>query len=223
MVSPAGAKKTRAEHVRDQMRDDILNGVMKPGQRLMFPDLVSRYGASVGVTREALAGLVSQGLVTAVAHHGHRVTPISKKDLDDLVVARGLIEPLVLKMSVTNGGLEWEANLMATFHRMSRTKRLTDDDPPRQSPEWSQVHDAFHQALFAACGNDKLLEITRQFGADAALYRRWSDAVDATDRDINGEHKAILDAAIAGDADEAARLLKTHIDRTASTLSDLAD
>lgn len=222
MVSPVEAKRTRAEYIRDRMREDILNGVMKPGQRLMFPDLCERYGASVGVTREALAGLVSQGLVRAVPHHGHTVTPISAEDLRDLVTARSLLEPLVLKMSVSHGGLEWEANLMAIFHRMSRTTRFLPDDPNSHNPEWAAIHEAFHQALFAACGNKKLLEITRQLGADAALYRRWSDTLgDGPQRDVLAEHKALLDAAIVGDAEDAARLLQEHIEHTAHSLVDL--
>lgn len=224
MVSPAEAKRTRAEYIRDRMREDILNGVMKPGQRLMFPDLCERYGASVGVTREALAGLVSQGLVRAVPHHGHTVTPISAEDLRDLVTARSLLEPLVLEMSVGNGGLEWEANLMALFHRMSRTTPVLPDDPASHNPEWAAVHEAFHQALFAACGNEKLREITRQLGADAALYRRWSDTLgDGQQRDVLAEHKALLDAAIAGDAEGAAQLLREHIEHTADTLVDLTE
>src|SRR5262245_1286251 len=103
-MMPAETKRTRAETLRDQMRDDILSGALRPGQRLMFPDLSSRYGASVGVTREALASLVSQGLVRASAHHGYTVTPISTTDLHDLVVARCMVESLVIEASVTNGG-----------------------------------------------------------------------------------------------------------------------
>lgn len=219
MIPPVEVKQTRAEYVRDRMRDDILSGVMKPGQRLMFPDLCNRYGASVGVTREALAGLVNMGLVKSVAHHGHTVTLITAEDLQELVAARSLLEPLVIHMSVKNGGLEWEATLMATYHRMSRTPRLVEDDPTRPNPEWAVVHEAFHQALFAACGNAKLLEITRQLGEDAALYRRWSDTV-KSGRDVAAEHKGLLDAAIAGDADLASQRLREHIERTANTLVD---
>ena len=85
---------------------------------------------------------------------------------------------------------------------------------------WFCIHEEFHQALFAACGNRKLLEITRQLGADAALYRRWSDTLGDRQRDIIAEHRAILDAAIAGDAERAAELLKDHIARTARSLKD---
>jgi DNA-binding GntR family transcriptional regulator len=218
MVARTDAKQTRAESVRNRMRHDILSGVMKPGQRLVFPDLCEQYGASVGVTREALAGLVSQGLVRAVAHHGHTVTPISSEDLRHLVAARLLIEPQVIHMSVSNGGLEWESRLVAAYHRMSRTPRLLDDDPSRPSPEWAQVHEAFHQALFAACGNPRLLEIAAQLGADAVLYRRWSDTLNRRDDDAAAEHAALLDAAVAGDAERAARVLRQHIERTVSTL-----
>jgi DNA-binding GntR family transcriptional regulator len=146
------------------------------------------------------------------------VTPISAKDLQDLVAARSLIEPMVIQASVATGGLEWEAALMAAYHRMSRTPRTTDDEPSRPTMEWAQVHEAFHQALFAACGNAKLREITRQLGEDAALYRRWSDSVPRPDRDVNAEHKSLLDAGLNGEAELAAVLLRKHIERTASGL-----
>jgi DNA-binding GntR family transcriptional regulator len=219
-MTAVGAKRTRAEVVRDQMREDILSGVMKPGQRLMFPEICARYGTSVGVAREALAGLVSQGLVRAVAHQGHTITPISRADLEELVAARMMIEPLVIKASVSHGGVEWEAALMAAYHRMSRTSQFSDVEPGRLTMEWSQVHDAFHQALFAACGNAKLLDITKGLSSDAMLYRRWSDVL-VPERDVMAEHKALLDAAIAGDAELAGALLRAHIERTASSLKEV--
>ena len=222
-MAATGAKQTRAETVRDLMRQDILGGVMKPGQRLMFPDLCTRYGASVGVTREALAALATQGLVRTVAHHGYRVTPISADDLQELVQARSLVEPLVLTMAMRNGGLEWEASLMSTFHVMRKTPRTLPEDPAAPNPAWAQVHDAFHQALFAPCGNGKLLEITRLLSEDAALYRRWSDSVDSESRDVVAEHEGLLDAAIAGDAERATRLLTEHIERTARRLIPYAE
>ncbi|WP_286278813.1 GntR family transcriptional regulator [Naasia aerilata] len=68
-------KKTMAIEVRERMRSDILAARLVPGQRLMFADLSERYGVSVGVTREALTWLSSQGLVQASAHQGYIVTP----------------------------------------------------------------------------------------------------------------------------------------------------
>jgi DNA-binding GntR family transcriptional regulator len=220
-MTPAETKRTRADALRDQMRDDILSGALKPGQRLMFPDLSSRYGASVGVTREALAGLVSQGLVRASAHQGYMVTPLSKTDLHDLVVARCMVESLVIEASVNNGGVEWEAQVVAAHHVLTRAHAELSDSP-QTNARWSQAHSMFHEALFAACGNAKLLDITRFLGESAALYRRWSDSI-PDGRDVLAEHRALLDAALSGNATEAADLLRTHLQATEKALVHFAE
>jgi DNA-binding GntR family transcriptional regulator len=204
------------------MRDDILRGVLTPGQRLKFPELCGRYEASVGAIREALAALANQGLVRSVAHRGYTVTPISVEDLMQLVTARSMIEPQVLAMSVRNGGVEWEASAMAAHHVLRRTTQL-QGDPPETNPAWAEAHEQFHETLFAACGNERLLDIVRQLGADAALYRRWSDTVTDGRRDVAAEHQGLLDAAVSGDAELAAQRLLDHIQTTAKILKESAD
>src|SRR5690606_23270342 len=159
------AKDTMAVAVRDRMRADILGARLKPGQRLMFADLSERYGVSVGVTREALTWLSSQGLVQANAHQGYIVTPLSIPDLAELTQARVLIEPLVLRMSFEAGGMDWEGDVIAAHHILSRTPpphgeaQLSEDALDR----WAEAHSAFHETLFAACTNQRLLKIVKQF------------------------------------------------------------
>jgi DNA-binding GntR family transcriptional regulator len=199
------------------MRQDILAGDIQPGERLMFPEVCERYSTSVGVAREALTALVNQGLVRTVAHLGYSVTPISTTDLTNLGTTRMLIEPLVLRESMRLGGLEWEASVMSAYHVMSRTPHFTD---PGHKPvrEWAIAHSAFHNALLSGCGNTRLLEITRQLSEEAELYRSWSDVLPLGDRDIAGEHAALLEAAFSGDCEHAAELLRLHIERTVNSI-----
>lgn len=222
-MARTSTSSTRAEYIRDRLRHDIFAGVLRPGQRLTFPELCATYDASVGVTREALASLVSEGLVRVVPHHGHTVTLISAELLHELVESRLLIEPRVIELSVETAGLEWEAALVASYHRMSRIERLTHDNPPRPNPEWAHVHEEFHQALFAACPNERLKHIARQLGQEAQLYRRWSDSLVHDGRDVVAEHRSMLVAALGGDAKLTAKLLREHIERTAHALIDLGD
>lgn len=217
-------KQTRAIDVRNRMRRDILAGRLKPGQRLMFPDLCERYGASVGVTREALTWLAEQGLVRAQAHQGRIVTPLSRDDLQDLATARVTVEPLVLRSSIANRDLEWEARVVASHHVMVGTFRRMNDPEAQRDIErdemddlWAAAHAAFHEALFSACQNRRLIGITRSLAEEAALYRRWSDTL-AEPRDIMAEHNGLLEAALAGDTELAAERLREHIMRTASAL-----
>ena len=94
---------------------------------------------------------------------------------------------------------------------------LTDAVPSRVSDDWESAHGAFHRAVIAGCGNARLVEITDGLRDCAELYRRWSGPRDP-ERDVSGEHRRILDAALARDGDEAAAALRDHYTRTLAVL-----
>lgn len=216
-----------ATAVRDRLRSDILNGRLKPSQRLMFADLSQRYGVSVGVTREALSLLSSQGLVRSNAHQGYIVTPLTLEDLDGLVQSRLLIEPLVLELSISQGDTEWEGVALAAHHVLTRTPPTPpggpDADDPNYHDRWAAAHEAFHDALLSACGNERLLRVVRGFAEEAALYRRWSVSLGGGNPDSAAEHQALLDACLARDPELAGDVLRTHISHTRKMLSDYLD
>ncbi|TXN30943.1 GntR family transcriptional regulator [Lacisediminihabitans profunda] len=207
--------------VRDRMRSDILSARLIPGQRLMFADLSERYGVSVGVTREALTWLSSQGLVQANAHQGYIVTPLSIPDLTELTETRILIEPLVLRMSFETGGMDWEGDVISAHHILSRTPpphgpKALDEDALDQ---WAEVHSAFHEVLFAACTNKRLLRTVKQLAEEAAMYRRWSVALVLSNPQAENEHRALLEAALDGDWERGGAVLRTHIEHTREMLT----
>jgi DNA-binding GntR family transcriptional regulator len=219
------AKDTMAVAVRDRMRADILGARLKPGQRLMFAELSERYGVSVGVTREALTWLSSQGLVKAVAHQGYMVTPLSLPELDELTDARLLIEPEVLKLSISNGDTDWEGQIVAAHHVLSRTPSSaegSDPDDDVAQDAWSEAHATFHESLFSACHNSRLMEIVQKFAEEAMLYRRWSVSLGHVNPHSVEEHRALLDHSLARDGESAAEVLRTHIQHTRQMLREYA-
>jgi DNA-binding GntR family transcriptional regulator len=209
------AKPTRATVVASDLRDDILSGRLRPGERLVFPDLCGRYDASVGAIREALVALVGQGLVKAQPHQGYEVTPLSHDELLGLTQARLWIEPLVLRDAIQNGDLSWEGRVVNTHHIMDRTPRDDEDDESREA--WAAAHAEFHAALFSGSTNRRMLGIVTGFDKEAALYRRWSMPFE-THRDVAGEHRGIMEAALARDSDLAVNRLASHISLTTDLL-----
>lgn len=223
MVKSGPAKKTMAVDVRDRMRSDIRAARLVPGQRLMFADLSEWYGVSIGVIREALTWLSSQGLVKVSAHQGYIVTPLSISDLTELTETRTLIEPQVLRLSFEAGGMDWEGDVIAAHHILSRTP------PPHSDPgnmdadsveRWADAHAAFHEVLFSACSNERLLRMVRQLSEEAGMYRRWSVTLLLYNADGEREHKALLEAALAGDWKRGGEVLVTHIEHTRNMLTD---
>ncbi len=215
------ASRTRAstETVHAQLRAELLAGSHPPGERLKFTPLCERYDASVSVVREALTRLAEQGLVVAEPNVGFRVMPLTVADLRDLTRTRIDLESLALRYAVADGDVAWESDLVAAHHRLERTAMTTTDDgPARVADDWEQAHAAFHAALLAGCGSPRLIAMTDGLRAASELYRRWS-APREPGRDVAGEHRRILEAALARDADAACAALAEHYQHTADILS----
>jgi DNA-binding GntR family transcriptional regulator len=219
MVKRAG-RESLAEEVYAELRSDIYDRRLAPGERLKPIELGARFGVSISVMREALGLLAAQALVKIERNRGFHVTTLSADVLHDLTAARKINEGAAVRMSVERGDVTWESEVLAAHHRLaSRPLFLPGDPPLRRNNEWAQAHLAFHYKLIEACGNPVLLDICARLSDAAQLYRAWSSSVDGdTHRDIAAEHYALMQAALGHDADLAVRLFEEHIERTARVL-----
>jgi len=220
------AKRTGADtlvvDVHAQLRDDIFNRRLRPGERLKPNDLAGRFGVSIGVMREALGMLAAQNLVRIERNRGFHVIELSAQYLTDLTAARKINEGAALRLSVRRGSVTWEAAVLAAHHRLaSEPMRLPGEPgtPGVRNNGWAAAHLAFHYKLIEACENRVLLDICLRLSDAAELYRAWSGpGGEAASRNIAAEHRALLDAALAHEADLAGALFEAHVDRTAAIL-----
>ena len=194
-----------------RLRNDIVSCRLPPGQKLKINTLCADYGVSLGAIRESLSRLAAENLVLAQAQRGFRVAPVTADDLQDLMKARTEIESLCLRKSLSLGGVQWESDLVAAAHRLSRTPKNVAPRNPAISDDWEAAHHAFHLALVAACDSTWLLKIRAQLYTQAERYRRLSLRISATRRDIAAEHQKLLKAAIARDAERSIDLMAQHL------------
>lgn len=217
----AAGGPNRTEKVFEALRFDLLESHIQPGERLKLVELAERFGISQTVVREALTRLTEQGLVVATPNKGFMVMPLSVDDLEDLTNVRVRLETMALRDSIAHGSIAWESSVVAAHHALERTPFVTEG--PEAATTWRQRHRAFHQALCAGSGSPRLEDVVTQLRDSADLYRMWSGSLGHdTTRDIAGEHRAMMDAAIARDADTAATLLADHITRTTAALREVA-
>lgn len=213
----AGVKTTRAAAVYAQIREEIFQGTLSPGQRLRLVELSRRFEVSQSVVREALTRLSEQSLVVSAPQQGFSVVALSLQHLNELTEARTEIESMVLRLSIERGDIKWEAAAVAAHHHLAALPVICPDGT--LNAQWFVVHEQFHQALLEGCGNDRLLGVAMTLRDAATIYRRWSVPVGHDyDRDVAHEHQQLLDAAIARDARTASELLVQHIDRTSASL-----
>ena len=208
---------TRAEKVYADIRSDILNGRLGPGERLPFAQLGQRYQASTGVLREILPRLVEQGLVTSEPQFGFRVMTVSEEDLRHLTELRVNIECEALRQSVGQGDLAWQSRLVATHHTLAATPTAAETGAINE--DWLEAHSRFHTTLYEACPNHRLRGLADSLRAISEVYLCWSNtAAGGARRDIAGEHRRLLDAALAGNSNRAVAELSAHIQRTTDAL-----
>src|SRR5262245_26006434 len=97
--------------VYSRLKDDLLNGSLRPGERLVVDELKQRYDASVSPIREALSTLVGEGFVRREDNKGFRVSPVSIADLEELIDSRIVIEEPALRRSIECGDQAWEEKI----------------------------------------------------------------------------------------------------------------
>jgi DNA-binding GntR family transcriptional regulator len=211
------------ETVYASLRSDILAGHILPGSKLNIRAIAQETGVSLSVVREALRRLSGEHLVVAEPQLGFSVVPLDLEDLQDLTRVRILIEGAAIHDSVKAGDVEYEARILAAHHRMSRQTYLASEGNNVITEEWAQAHADFHTALLSAAPSRRLRELAARLRDASELYRRWAGPFDVPThppRDVAAEHQELLTAAIGGDADRAAALIKDHIARTAATLTE---
>ncbi|MGE4480549.1 GntR family transcriptional regulator [Acidocella sp.] len=202
----------------ERLRADLLHGALVPGQKLKLNELCETMGINLSAMREALSRLSAEGLVTAEPQRGFRAAPLQAEELRDLAEARVEIEVSCLRRSISAGDLEWESRLVAATHRLLHLPTEAERPTHDLSEAWRQAHADFHAALCAACPNRWLLRLREQLFVQSERYRRLSVPLSVRERDINNEHKGLLDAALARNVDLASQLMEDHLRRTAAIL-----
>lgn len=213
---------TLIEAAYRQIRRDIVLGVHAPGARLPIEQLKTRYAASSGTLREALALLVSDALVVVQGQRGFSVAPMSVEDLTDLSYVRSLVEAEAACQSLIHGDDDWEARLVSAFHKLSRTEERLAARTPEIYEEWEARNFEFHEALVAACGSPRLLTLRATLHLQAERYRRVSALGGPRPGAVHREHEQIFELALARKAPELAEVIRQHVRRSLDVIRDSA-
>ncbi|HEX6979456.1 MAG TPA: GntR family transcriptional regulator [Alphaproteobacteria bacterium] len=215
---PDGANQpaTLTEAIYGRIRNDILLGVYRPGDKLKLESLRRHYDASVSTLRETLSRLVSEGLVANEGQRGFMVVPASLADLRDITEVRTLLECHAARLSIRRADLDWESRVVAAYHKLSRIEDVIESDPKRFGPMLEAYNREFHSALVSACGSRWLLTFHSAMYDQSLRYRMLAFQVRHFPRDQSRrEHREILDAALARDADRLVAVLSSHITKGA--------
>ncbi|HEX2887212.1 GntR family transcriptional regulator [Vineibacter terrae] len=211
--------KTLIEKVYGELKRDIVRGYLRPRAKLRVEALRARYQVSSSTIREALLLLVADALVTSEGQRGFRVAPVSLDDLREITTLRKMMETMALRESIALGDDNWESGVVAAFHKLSLidTRRMRKSEEVAR--EWDKRNHAFHEALIAAAKSSWVRHFRHILYHSSERYRALSVAILNVRPGVGQEHKAIMDAALARDADLACRLTEEHIERNFAMFS----
>jgi DNA-binding GntR family transcriptional regulator len=207
MVKSKETGLTLGSSVYEVIKLDIIEGRLKPGEKLQFDALRAHYDIGISPIREALSRLQSDGWVDREEQRGYRVAEVSRDELLELVRTRVHLEGLAVAEAIANQDVASEEALVLAFHRLSKEHRSLSGGA--RNPEWEKRHRQFHAALIAGCRLKWIIQFCSQLFNVAERYRLLS-AMHMPERSELGEHRAILDAYIAGDAAKVKELLAAH-------------
>jgi DNA-binding GntR family transcriptional regulator len=191
----------------DALRESIVAGHIAPGSRITEIQLAEQMQLSRATIRTALHQLASEGLISLVPYTGWTVVPLSAHDAWELYTLRSSVERLAGQLAAT---AEDRAPLAAAFDRLLACCRAADANADANADAVAEADFALHKTIIDITGHRRLAKQYALIEQQVRMYIRSSDALVAEPAEIIDQHRPIVEAILAGDAEEAGRRSEAH-------------
>ena len=192
--------------VFNTLRQAILTGELKPGERLMEIHLAERLGVSRTPIREAIRKLELEGLVTMIPRRGAEVAQITEKSMSDVLEVRRALDALCVELAcdrITEEELARLEQACSDFEAAVKT---------RDNKVIAQADVKLHDIIVQATGNSRLIQLVNNLSEQ--MYRYPFEYIKDSSRHENlvEEHRIIYESILKKDKETASRAAETHID-----------
>jgi len=194
--------QTLREKILETIREAILKGNLKPGEKVAEPELAERFGISRTPIREAFRQLESEGYLTVIPRKGAVVAALSERDVQEFYAIKSILEGYAAELAAKNLSDKDLARLEAINAKL---KKLADDGDVKS---FYRVHNEFHDTFLKAADNSKLYELIQQLGMKFSRLRMASLSVNGRMAISVAEHDKLLDAFRRHDGKSAEDLVK---------------
>lgn len=196
-----------SDHVYDALCEHIIEGQLKPGQRLREAVVANALGVSRTPVREAFARLERQRLLYQDTNGAYYIAEWDKKALWELATLRGALEGLAARLACERLKLENYDHLEMIIVQMQTA--LQRDDTERLVALDTQ----FHSYIWSNCGHELLILALEEMKAQILYYMYITRPTD--ELDYPNAHRQLLAALKSGNPDEAVEAIQAHILDTA--------
>ncbi len=212
MSSPAEKKPSRAESLYVIVKDMAILFKFKPGERINEVDLAHRLGASRTPLREALNRLVAEGFLVLKQGRGFFCRDLKPREMFELYQFRAVLEVAAVRLACEQA-TEQEVTDLAHF-----LDQTGPEEGGRSSEKLVELDEFFHESIVALSRNMEMCRTLENINA-RIKYFRWVDMdskrgeAPSKREETQREHRAVVEALMARDADLAAHHMNGHIAR----------
>ena len=193
--------------VFNTLRQAILKGELKPGERLMEIQLANKLGVSRTPVREAIRKLELEGLVLMIPRKGAEVAEITRQDMEDVLEVRTALEELAVKDACDH---ITDAQLSELKKASNEFKKALLEGKDLVTCADADMH--FHDVILSATNNRRLIQMLNNLSEQMYRYRfEYIKDFSQHDRLVE-EHKVIYQAIVKKDKETASNMAKVHID-----------
>lgn len=188
------------------LRQGILTGELKPGERLMEIHLANKLGVSRTPIREAIRKLELEGLVTMIPRRGAEVAQITEKSMKDVLEVRKVLDNLSVELAcdrITEEEKEKLQNACKDFEEAVKTGDFS---------MIAKTDVAFHDIIVAATRNIRLSQMVNNLAEQMYRYRFEYIKDSSQHSRLVKEHEEICQGIINGDSGKALAAIEAHID-----------
>jgi len=187
------------------LRDAIVSGELKPGERLMEVTLAEKMGVSRTPVREAVRRLEMEGLVTMTPRKGTHVAELSVKDIMDVLEVRAALDKLATELAAKRAkpeNIKQLENIHKQYIACLQKENITG--AIKKDVE-------FHEVIYTAAGNSKLTNVAGDLREQIYRFRVLYMKDFSNAEEVLKEHQSILKALQEGNWELAGKLAKEHI------------
>ena len=207
--------RTKADLVYETVREQILSGVLQPGDRVPISHVARALGVSDIPAREGVQRLHADGLLSFTPHKGASVTQLRRDEVEELFAIRTELEMLAIRQAASCVTAEELSELRTILDAMA------DAEQTGNVEQYGRLNREFHLRMYAAQPYRKLSSMIESLWNSTDWCRRIFKAQAISMRASMDEHEAIYEALADGDGEGSAALLRVQKHRAASWL--LAD
>lgn len=204
--------KPLREIVFESLREAIINGVLRPGERLLEVQLAEELQVSRTPVREAIRKLELEGLVIMVPRKGAYVADISLKDVTNIFEIRAALEGLAAALAAERINDEEIEEMERVLVRKAACIEVND------LSSLLEKDTEFHELIYKASRNERLMQIISNLREQINRFRVISLASPGRGREALEEHKKICEAIVERNSELAQALAQEHIENAENAL-----